>query len=115
MKNHAVAQHAPAFPRKQCHEIFFDTQGCGFCGQAKSRRKPRDVGVDHDPDVDAKSVPKDHVCGFASNSRQGDQCLYFLGDLTLMVLHQLLRGPVQEFGFVPTQSDGFDVFPNGFG
>jgi hypothetical protein len=38
-----------------------------------------------------------------------------LRNITLMVLHQLLRRPVQELGFVPMQSNGLDVLPNGFG
>ena len=73
------------------------------------------MGVHHDADVDAKSIPQDHIRGFSSHPGQGNQRFKLLGNITLMVLHQLLRRPVQELGFVPVQSNGLDVLPNGFG
>jgi hypothetical protein len=73
------------------------------------------VGVHHNADVDAKSIPQDHICGFSSHAGQRNQRFKLLGYITVMVLHQLLRGPVQEFGFVPVQSNGLDVLANGFG
>ena len=115
MKNHAVAEHAPPFPREQGHEIFFDPQGGGRGGQTEPCRQPRHMGVHHDADVDAKSIPQDYICGFSSHAGQCNQRFKFLGNVTLMVLHQLLRGPVQKFSFVSVQSNGLNVLPNGFG
>ena len=114
MKNHAVAEHAPSRPREQGHEILFDPQGRGRGGQPKPCRQPRHVGVNHDTDVDAKSISKDHICGFSSNAGQRNQRLKFLRNFALVVLHQLLRGPVQEFCFVSMQSNGLDMLSNSF-
>ena len=114
MKNHAVTQHAPPLPRKQGHEIFFDPQGRGRGGQPKPCRQPRHVGVHHNADVDAKSIPQNHIRGFSRHAGKRNQRFKFLRNITVMVLHQLLRGSVQEFGFVSVQSNGSDVLPNGF-
>ncbi len=73
------------------------------------------MGVDDHANIDAKGVAKNHVGGFACNAGQRNQRFEFLRDVTLVVLHQQLCGPVQEFGFVAMQSDGFDVFPDRFG
>ena len=90
MKNHAVAEHAPPFPGEQGHEIFFDPQGGGRGGQTEPCRQPRHMGVHHDADVDAKSTSRPHSRFFEPLRARQIRCRFkFLGNITLMVLHQL--------------------------
>ena len=73
MKNHAVAQHAPSFSRKQGHEVFFDAQGVVALVKPK-RVESRDTWVSTTtPTLMPKAFPRTTLAVLRATPGKRDQ------------------------------------------
>src|SRR5216117_1223831 len=104
-----VREPGPLVARHECHQVPFDLHRVPLFRQAEQRRKPLNVGVDHDAFVLPEPGAEHDVRGFAAHTGELDQLLHGVGYRASMALDQRLRHPDDGFGLVAEEPRAVDL------
>jgi len=113
MEDEPVGKEGPILLANEFHQHRLDFFRIGLAGKAKAGGEARDVGVDHDADVDVVRVAEDDIGGFASNARELHERVHGGGDFPIVVLDEKAAAGADVFGLVAVKADGPEVVLKG--
>src|SRR5688500_2753153 len=101
-----VAEHRPALPREQRHQVLLDLDRVLVRREREARGEPLHVGVDHDALVDPERVAEDHVRGLAAHAWKRRELVERAGDFAAVLAHHRAREADDVLRLVPEEPGG---------
>ena len=108
MPDEPVAEQGPLVVGNELHQISLDFFGCFGAAEPKALAEPGNVGVNHDPVIDAEGIPEDHVGGLATDSREGREILHGPGHVPVKMCHQSLAAGLDVSRLASKQTNPAD-------
>jgi hypothetical protein len=119
VENEEMGEEGPVVLGDDFHQVLFDFDGIGVCGEVEALGEASDVGIDDDADILVEGVSQDDIGGFSTDAAEGGEFLHGLGDLAVVFLDDVGGGGADGGGFAAEEAGGlddfFDVGLGGFG
>ena len=111
VEDEGVSKLGPTWSWEEGHEEFLDFGGVhlGVVHESEAPCEALDVGIDGESDIDVECVAEDNICGFASDSSEGEEFIHCARDFAIEIVDDGGHGRVDGLGFVAEEADGLDV------
>ena len=109
MENEPMRKKGPILLRNEFHQDRLDLFRVGLAGEAEPGGEARDVGIDHNPDVDAVGVAENDVRRFASHAGELHERLHGRGNFSVVLLNEEPAAGADVFGLVAVEPNGAEI------